>query len=253
MKYPSLVRSFFLAGLISLGLAVPAATAQAIRLHGGVGLAKVFEAKKAAFEAQAGVKIEVVGNGSGRGLVDLLNGQADIAMVAGPLEGVAADVNQDKPGAVSTAGLVVTALSSSEALVCTHPSVGLKSLTDAQLRDILTGKVTNWKDVGGADLPIKVVLPSRGDGVRVTVQATILQGAAYVGTAIIRNSSKDVSVVVAQLPGACTVVGKYNISGNVVTVATEKPIVITWAVVTKGAPAGDVKKAVETAATIVKQ
>jgi phosphate transport system substrate-binding protein len=36
----------------------------------------------------------------------------------------------------------------------------VKALTSAQLADIYTGKITNWKDVGGADAPI---LPRQGD------------------------------------------------------------------------------------------
>ena len=252
MNKSSLLRIVSLASALAIGLTASVANAQVVRLHGGVGLAKALDAKKAAVEGQAGVKIEVIGNGSGRGLIDLLNGQADIAMVAGSLEGVAADVNQDKPGAVSTAGLVTVPLSASDAVFCVHPSVGIKSITDAQLAGILTGKITNWKDVGGADVPVKVVLPARGDGVRVTFQTQLLKGAPYVGNAIVRNSSKDVCVVVAQIPGACTIVGKYNVAGNVVSVTTESHFPVTWAFVTKGEAAGDAKKVIDAAAAQLK-
>lgn len=39
-----------------------------------------------------------------------------------------------------------------------HPSVTVTSLTSQQLRDIYTGKVTNWSKVGGNDLAIKVLV-----------------------------------------------------------------------------------------------
>ena len=38
-----------------------------------------------------------------------------------------------------------------------HPSAGISSITSAQLQDIFSGRVTNWKDVGGNDLRIRVV------------------------------------------------------------------------------------------------
>jgi phosphate transport system substrate-binding protein len=44
-----------------------------------------------------------------------------------------------------------------------HPSVGIKSLTQAQILDVFSGKVENWKAVGGADLPILLVKRPKGD------------------------------------------------------------------------------------------
>jgi phosphate transport system substrate-binding protein len=226
--------------------------AQTIRLHGAVTLEKLVGAQKGTIEAQTGVKLEIVGNGAGRGLADLSGGQADIAMLAGPLKGVAEAMNSEKPGSVDTAGMKEFALSSIKIAVVTHPAVGIKSLTTSQLRYVLTGKVSNWKEVGGADLPVKVVLPFAGDGARIALRDQVLDGADYIKTAVVRNSAKDVGVVLAQLPGSCSVLSVKNVEDNLVIVATDKELTMPLQLVTKGDPAGDVKKVVEATKGLVK-
>lgn len=44
-----------------------------------------------------------------------------------------------------------------------HPSAGVKTLTQAQIIDVFSGKVENWKAVGGANLPILLVKRPKGD------------------------------------------------------------------------------------------
>jgi phosphate transport system substrate-binding protein len=228
------------------------ANAQTVRLHGAVAFAKAFDTKKAAIESQSGAKLEVVGNGAGRGLADLAAGNADVALLAGSLKGVADAMNKEKAGSVDSTQMKEIPISASKAAFVTHPSAGVKSLTDAQLRDVLTGKATNWKEVGGADQAIKLVLPFGADGVRVTVQSSLLQGADYAKGAIIRSSSKDVAAVIAQLPGACATLGVQNVQGNITQVTTEKEITIPWSLVVKGEPSGDVKKVIEAATALIK-
>lgn len=235
----------------ALGL-IQGAHAQTVRLHGAVALAKTLQANKAAIEAQAGTPIQVVGNGAGRGLADLANGEADIALMAGPLSGVAAAMNKEKPGSVDVAQLKEIPLTSARIAIITHPSSGVKTLSFAQLRDVLTGKASNWKEVGGADQPIKVVVPFGADGTRVTVQSLLFPGEDYAKGAIVRNSAKDLSVVVAQLPGACAVIGKQNVEGNVATVPTEKELLVPWSLVCKGEPSPDLKKVIAATQALIK-
>ena len=54
----------------------------------------------------------------------------------------------------------------------------MKSLSAAQIRDIFTGKITSWKDVGGNDLPIVVVAEAPGLGTRTNVEASFPNGQA---------------------------------------------------------------------------
>jgi phosphate transport system substrate-binding protein len=226
--------------------------AQTVRLHGATSLEKLFAAQKAALESQSGVKLEIVGNGAGRGLADLSSGQADIAMIAGPLTGVAEAMNKEKPGSVDASGLKEFPLTSVKLAFITHPSVGVKSLTEVQTRELLSGKITNWKDAGGADLAVKVVVPFAGDGSRITLQENLLKNAVFTPTAILRNSAKDIALVVSQVPGACAFISVKNVEGNVTTVTTEKEIPMPLLLAVKGEPSGDVKKVLDAAKALIK-
>lgn len=57
--------------------------------------------------------------------------------------------------------------------VITHKNNDVKSLTIDQVKDIYTGKITNWKEVGGKDAPIVVVSREDGSGTRDAFQEII--------------------------------------------------------------------------------
>jgi phosphate transport system substrate-binding protein len=226
--------------------------ADAVRLHGAVSMEKLFSAQKQAIESQTGTTLEIVGNGSGRGLADLSGGLADIAMIGGSLKAVADAMNKEKAGSVDPAGMQAVSIADLKLAVVTHPALGVKSLTAAQLRDVLTGKAKNWKEVGGPDAPIKVVLPFAGDGARVSMQDALLKEAEFAKDAIVRNSSKDVCAVAAQLPGACGFVTVKNVAGEIAIVTTDQEFVMPMQLVTKGEPSGAIKKVVDLAKTVIK-
>jgi phosphate transport system substrate-binding protein len=234
-----------------VALAHGLAQAQTVRLHGATTLEKMVSAQKAGIETQAGVKLEVVGNGAGRGLGDLSSGQAEVAMLAGSLKGIADAVNKEKPGSVDASGMKETPLGNSKIVLVVHPAAGVKSITEAQLHDLLVGKVTQWKDLGGGDVAVKLVLPFAGDGVRVTVQEQVLKGEDFVKSAILRNSAKDIPPVIGQLPGSISFLSEKNAAG-MTTVACDKDIQMPLLLVTKGEPAGDIKKAVDAIKALVK-
>ncbi len=225
--------------------------AQVIKMHGAITLEKLISIQKAEIESRAGVAIEVRANGAGRGLANLCAGQADIALMAGSLRGVAAAMNQDKPGSVDLTGLREFFVSQTKIVFITHPEAGVKALSETQLMAVLIGTITNWSEVGGADQRVRVVLSFPGDGVRVWMQDNLLKDKAFTAQALERRSAGDISIVVAQARGACAVTLEKNVISDVSYVKLDKELELPLALVTKGEPTGDIKKVVEATRALI--
>ena len=106
-----------------------------------------------------GVEISVAGTGSGDGIKSLIDGTCDIA-----------DASRDmKPKEIKKAEAKgIQPVRHTVALDCivpvVHPSNPVKNLTLEQLKGIYTGKIRNWKEVGGQDKPIVVISRDSSSG-----------------------------------------------------------------------------------------
>jgi len=100
----------------------------------------------AAYEKKTGVKIKLEGGGATRGIVDVAAGKADLG---GTCRHV---LPRDEERGVKLIPVAWDAL-----VVIVHPSNTVNNLTLDQLKNIYTGKITNWKQVGGTDHKIMVV------------------------------------------------------------------------------------------------
>ncbi len=113
-------------------------------------------------EIEPNVSLAVTGGGSGTGIAALINGTVDIANASRAMkenEIVAAQENGFDPQEYVVA---IDALA-----VVVNPENPVDKLTIDQLSDIFTGRVTNWKDVGGNDAPIIVVSRETNSGTHV--------------------------------------------------------------------------------------
>jgi phosphate transport system substrate-binding protein len=95
-------------------------------------------------------------------------------------------------------------------LVCVIPftmivssDVNVTNLTTQDIINIFaTGKITNWSQVGGPNLPIVPIVRPATSGTRATFRRYVLGGRDELSSLVSINSSQDVVTRVAQTPGA---------------------------------------------------
>lgn len=76
--------------------------------------------------------------------------------------------------------------------IITSQDVGLISISDEQVKAILTGKVLNWKEIGGADIPISLVRRMSFSGTRYLVDSYFLGDTPHRRDIIWADSSDEV-------------------------------------------------------------
>ena len=107
------------------------------------------------FPHKNGVEFQVTGGGSGTGIAALINGTTDICASSRPIK--SSEVQQLK-AKYKYQGMEVR-VARDGINIYVNKSNRIRQLTMEQIRLIFTGKITNWKDVGGADK--KIILYSR--------------------------------------------------------------------------------------------
>ena len=92
--------------------------------------------------------------------------------------------------------------------IAANPGVKVDSLTQDQVISIWTGKMTNWKDVGGNDLKITIINRPTSSGTRATFKQYALKGASEAqGLALTEDSTGAVAKAINDTPGAVGYLG----------------------------------------------
>lgn len=194
----------FLLALAVAGLAgIGAARSDTLILQGSTTFATaVAQPFASAVEAQTGHRLEIIPNKSNLGLQALFEHKADLAMISTTLEREVEIIRKSDPG-LPFQKLKAFEITRTNAALVIHPDNPVRNARLQDIAKILTGEIFNWKQLGGPDLPIRVVAVREGGGVLASVEARLL-GAAHisapdvirvqVGTQIVR--------VVAQEPRA---------------------------------------------------
>jgi phosphate transport system substrate-binding protein len=153
------------------GLAPDAGTQRAIQNKGSDTLVNLALAWAERYrEVQPEVAIAVTGGGSGTGMAALLNGTVDLANSS-------RDLSASERAAAERLGIeVVEFVIAIDALaVIVHLDNPIDQLTIDQIADIYTGRVTNWRELGGNDAPIVLLSRESNSGTHVYFLAEVLR------------------------------------------------------------------------------
>lgn len=194
-----------------------------IQIKGSDTMVNLGQAWAEAFTAKTDIQVAVTGGGSGTGIAALLNGTCDIAESSRKME--AEELTQAKQKGVAPKE---TTVATDGLAVVVHPSNPVSKLTIDQLADIFTGKIKNWKQVGGKDS--KIVLLSRevNSGTHVYFKEHVLckgdknSKAEFADSALLQPSSQSIADEVAQNPRAIGYYGMGYLSPKQKAIAVGK-------------------------------
>ncbi len=154
------------------------------------------------------VNITVSESGSGNGAKSLINAVCDIATMSRPMK------SSEKEAAKNAGVLAIENIVALDGLaIVVHKSNPVNDITVEQIFDIYSGKITNWKELGGPDLPIVIISRDTNSGTYETFETLVMKGAKITSKAEYMGSNGAIRQRVLTTPAAIGYVGLAFLEG----------------------------------------
>ncbi len=194
--------------IIALAFAI---NGQAQRIKGSDTMLPLSQKEAETFmKNNANAKVTVTGGGSGVGIAALIDGTTDIAQSS-------RQIKMDEKIKLQEAGItykeVVAAWDALAVIV--NPSNPVSQLTRAQIEGIFTGKIKNWKEVGGEDLKIIVYSRESSSGTYEFFKTNVMKNKNFANDVLSMPATGAIIQSVSQTKGAIGYVGLAYVSKDV--------------------------------------
>ncbi len=190
-------------GVVAVSLAAGTCFAKKIVIAGSTTVLPIAQKTAEVFmDENSGVDISVRGGGSGAGITALIDGNCSIANSSRPIRDTeiqkAASNNRDPVAhIVALDGIAVVV----------NKSNPISKLSKKQVRDIYTGKIGDWAQLGGKPGKIVVVSRDTSSGTFEAFGELIMNKEKVIPGALMQASNQGVAQIIAQTPGAIGYVG----------------------------------------------
>jgi phosphate transport system substrate-binding protein len=229
-------KTLLIMAVVSLTLTATAG-AETIRLCGSSTVTKKVISKiQEPFTQATGIELAVNPNGSGNGAKDLLSGSCDASMASESLQEL-----QRAIAGLSSPDVKAHVVAEDEIKVFVNKANPVAKLSREQVKGLHTGKIKNWKEVGGADSEVVIVTSSKGSGNRSAFMGLAMNGEPYSIDAV--ETATDVAELkeVSTMKESISAIGEAFINDTVKVIETPK-IARQLLIITKGEPKPGVTK-----------
>ncbi len=179
-----------------------AVSTQAQKLKGSDTVLPLAQKEAESFMKKTRGSVTVVGGGSGVGIAALLDGTTEIAMSSRKMKFDEKIKCQEAGKAVTEKIIAYDALA-----VVVNPGNPVSQLNRAQLEGIFTGKIKNWKEVGGQDLKIIAYSRESSSGTYEFFKEHIMKNKNYASNILSLPATGAIMQSVGQTKGAIGYVG----------------------------------------------
>jgi len=185
--------------LISTG----AMAAEKLQIDGSTTVGPIGDAFAEAFKTlYPECSITISKTGSGDGAAAIVDGRCDIAMMSRFMKEA-----EFKKAVVNNVFPVAHAIAMDGVCVVVHQSNPVQALTCEQIRAIYTGKIKNWKEVGGVDKAIVVISRDTSSGTYETFEGLVMNKEKMADSVEYVNSNPQAHARVKETEGAIAYVG----------------------------------------------
>lgn len=245
------IKNILMSVLFTLCAVSPAAAAESITINGSTTVLPIIQKSSEHFMASyPDISIVLSGGGSGTGLKSLLDGITDVAMSSRDVK-----ASETKLAASKKMELTRTVIAVDALVPIVNTKNPVKDLSIDQLRDIFSGKITNWKELGGSDNTIVVVNRDNSSGTYECWKELVMKDAKVMPKALTQASNGGVAQNVATNPNAIGYIGMGYLNDNVkalsiggIKASAETALAKKWPLsrdlylFTNGKPAGNTAK-----------
>jgi phosphate transport system substrate-binding protein len=248
MKRIDIIKISFFFLLLTSWLLIPSSKSLAlegIKYRCSNQIFKAFESENLdAFTRETGIKVDVKAYPSDVAVNLLMNGYCELASTARQVD-----------SHMEENGYKVTPICNDPLAIIVNSKCGIDNVTEKQLEDIFSGDIKNWKELGGPDLPIVVIVPAENTAANKNFKRWVMKN-KEIKHAIMTSTADLVVDAVNYLPmGSISFFSQAGASQhkdikilNVNGISTKEasyPYIQSFYYVTKGEPAGQVKELIK--------
>jgi phosphate transport system substrate-binding protein len=215
-----------------------------LKLGGGnIPFEKVVVPVKTAFQQKTGTILAFKSYGVKFALLDLVRDEiAGAVLLLNPAE--VAGVIKKEGIALDPAALQATEVGKDVAKIIVNKGNQITSLTKEQAKGIFTGKITNWKDVGGKDTPIIIVYSEIQKGLNELFIKHVLGGEPFTKEVLEAASAKEAKGIVATTPEAIGLSAISTVDATVKSLDNPE-IIVPVIIYSKGKPTANLQKLID--------
>ncbi|WP_129124667.1 substrate-binding domain-containing protein [Geomonas oryzae] len=211
---------------------------------GGAPTENILKPIRAAFEAATGIKLYIVASGPKNALLDLQKGEVDAAAAGLNYQEWLALMKKEGAEVASPESFTPVLIGKDKIKVLVNKENKVSQLGAEQLKGIFSGEIASWKEVGGEDTPVLVVLGKLTPGTNAMFSKAFMGDKPFAKDVIDATTAEDVKLNVVSNPSAVGF-GPLSLVDDTVKAVRTPELARDITLITKGKPSGKVQRLID--------